>query len=135
MAAEALLRGADAVVGIEQSGGACKLIKHNLEKIVRPAQFFNIHRGDALKVIPKLVSQPYAQFDLVYFDPPYQSDLYEAVLTALPPLLATDATVAVEHSPSRYLADAIGDLVKRDRRKYGQTAITFYELTQPIAII
>jgi 16S rRNA (guanine966-N2)-methyltransferase len=131
MAAEALLRGADAVVGIEQSGGACKLIKQNLEKIVEPTQVFSIYRGDVRKVISKLASQPSARFDLVYFDPPYQSDLYEPVIAALSPLLATNATVAVEHSPSRFLADEIGNLVKRDRRKYGQTAITFYELHSP----
>jgi 16S rRNA (guanine(966)-N(2))-methyltransferase RsmD len=128
MAAEALLRGADAVVGIEQSGVACKLIKRNLEKIVKPTQLFSIYRGDARKVISKLASQSSVKFDLVYFDPPYHSDLYEPVITAIPSLLATNATVAVEHDSSRYLDDEIGNLVKRDRRKYGQTAITFYEL-------
>jgi 16S rRNA (guanine966-N2)-methyltransferase len=132
MAAEALLRGADAVVGIEQSGGACKLIKQNLEKIAKSTQIFSIYRGDVLKVIPKLVSRSSEPFDLVYFDPPYQSDLYEPVIVAIAPLLAVNATVAVEHSPSRHLADAIGNLVKCDRRKYGQTVVTFYELTATI---
>ena len=125
MAAEALLRGAASVVGIEQSGTACKLIKQNLQNIIKPTQVFGIYRGDVLKVIPKLRSQ---QFDLVYFDPPYQSDWYELVIKTLPMLLATDATVAVEHDRARFLADVIGDLVAVDRRKYGQTAIAFYEL-------
>ena len=125
MAAEALLRGAASVVGIEQSGSACKLIKQNLQNMINPTQAFSIHRGDVLKVIPKLQPQ---KFDLVYFDPPYQSDWYELAIAALPPLLTDDATVAVEHDRARLLADVIGDLVAVDRRKYGQTAIAFYEL-------
>ncbi|NKB17019.1 MAG: 16S rRNA (guanine(966)-N(2))-methyltransferase RsmD [Pseudanabaena sp. CRU_2_10] len=125
MAAEALLRGAASAVGIEQSGSACKLIKQNLQNMIKPTQAFSIHRGDVLKVIPKLQPQ---KFDLVYFDPPYQSDWYELAIAALPPLLTDDATVAVEHDRARLLADVIGDLVAVDRRKYGQTAIAFYEL-------
>jgi 16S rRNA (guanine966-N2)-methyltransferase len=127
MAAEALLRGAASVVGIEQSGAACKLIKQNLQNMINSTQVFSIHRGDVLKVLPKLQSQ---QFDLVYFDPPYQSDWYELVIAALPPLLDTGATVAVEHDRGRILANEIGELVVVDRRKYGQTAIAFYELNK-----
>lgn len=125
MAAEALLRGATSVVGIEQAGAACKLIKQNLQNLIKPTQAFSIHQGDVLKIIPKLQLQ---KFDLVYFDPPYQSDWYELVIAALPPLLEDGATVAVEHDRGRILADAIGELVVVDRRKYGQTAIAFYEL-------
>jgi 16S rRNA (guanine966-N2)-methyltransferase len=120
-----LCTGSGAMVGVEQSGVACKLIKQNLQNMIKPAQMFSIHRGDVLKVIPKLKSQ---QFDLVYFDPPYQSDWYELVIAALPPLLSATATVAVEHDRARFLADTIGDLVAIDHRKYGQTAIAFYEL-------
>jgi 16S rRNA (guanine(966)-N(2))-methyltransferase RsmD len=128
MAAEALLRGAASVVGIEQSGAACKLIQQNLQNIAKSTQVFNIHRGDARKIIPKLATQ---QFDLVYFDPPYQSDLYEPIIAALPPLLAANATVAAEHDRTRILPDRLGILEVVDRRKYGQTAITFYEFEQP----
>jgi len=81
-----------------------------------------------VKILPKL--QP-KFFDLVYFDPPYQSDLYQPVLQALPTLLSDDAIVIAEGDRLRSLPDVIGDLVCSDRRQYGQTALSFYRLSSP----
>jgi 16S rRNA G966 N2-methylase RsmD len=67
----------------------------------------------------------------VYFDPPYQSDLYQPVLQALPPLLTDDAIVIAECDRLRPLPDVIGDLFCSDRRQYGQTALSFYRLSSP----
>jgi 16S rRNA (guanine966-N2)-methyltransferase len=128
MGAEAMVRGAAQVVGIELSGTTCRIVNENWQKLAKADQIFQVIKGDATKVLAKLqLSQPQF-FDLVYFDPPYQSDLYQPVLSLLPPLLAEDALVIAECDRLRPLPDAIGRLVCCDRRQYGQTCLTFYRL-------
>ncbi len=125
MGAEALVRGASHIVGIELSTIACQIAGENWRKMAKSNQTFQVIKGDAVKTLRRL---PAKSFNLVYFDPPYQSDLYEPVLKALPPLLADDALVIAECDRLRPLPDAIGDLVCSDRRQYGQTALFFYRL-------
>jgi len=67
-----------------------------------------------------------AFFDLVFADPPYGFDAFEPLLLALPPLLARDAEIAVEHSARRQLPLTAGPLVRTDLRRYGESALAFY---------
>ena len=124
MGAEALARGATNVVGIELSAIACQIMNENWQKFAKPDQNFQIIKGEVVKTLPKL--QP-KFFNLVYFDPPYQSDLYQPVLKALPPSLTDNALVIVECDRLRPLPDVMGDLICCDRRQYGQTALVFYK--------
>jgi 16S rRNA (guanine966-N2)-methyltransferase len=124
MGAEALLRGAASVTGIELSATACRIIQQNWQAIALPHQTHKIYKGDVVKILSKLGSHT---FDLVYFDPPYESDLYEPVLAGIADLLTPDAIVVAEHKRSRILPDRMGELYVSDRRTYGQTAITFYQ--------
>lgn len=123
MSAEALVRGASLVVGIEQSGAACRLIEQNWQKIATPEQSCKVHRGDVVKILPKL--KP-AQFDLIYFDPPYESDLYAPVIGLVVPLMSTQAVFVAEHNRLRALPSETDALIVSDRRVYGQTSLTFY---------
>jgi 16S rRNA (guanine966-N2)-methyltransferase len=69
-------------------------------------------------------------FDLVFADPPYGFDAFEPLLLALPPLLAADADVAVEHSARRQLPLTAGPLVRTDLRRYGESALAFYRAAE-----
>ena len=126
MGAEALVRGASQVVGIELSAIACRIIHDNWQRIAKPEQQTQVIKRDVIKLLPKLTEKFPQAFDLVYFDPPYQSNLYQPVLTALPPLLSDNALVIAECDRLLPLADRIGELVCCDRRQYGQTALFFY---------
>lgn len=79
MGAEALCRGARVVVGIEQSGRACSIIRQNWQRLASSQQY-QILRGDVLVRLKTLDGQ---HFDHIYFDPPYASDLYQPVLEAI----------------------------------------------------
>jgi 16S rRNA (guanine966-N2)-methyltransferase len=121
--AEALCRGASRVVGIEQSPPACAVIQHNWQAIAADTQTIEILRGDVLKKLPTLIGQ---QFDRIYFDPPYASNLYTPVLVAIAHyhLLNGDGEIAVEHDP--HLSLVIPELLEQCRHKvYGNTALTF----------
>ncbi len=124
MGAEALCRQAASVTGIEQSAKACAIIRENWEQIADSSQRFQILRGNATAKLVTLAGQ---QFDRIYFDPPYASDLYEPVLNriASQEMLALLGELAVEHSPERSIQPISGLEICR-HKIYGNTALTFY---------
>jgi 16S rRNA (guanine(966)-N(2))-methyltransferase RsmD len=127
MGAEALLRGAAFVGGIEQSRQACRTITQNWQKLVEPHQSIRVWRGDVLRVLPNLAGQT---FDYIYFDPPYDSSLYSPVLEAIAThhLLTPTGWLAVEHRARHILSQSCGELHATQTRTYGSTAITFYQV-------
>ncbi|HEY9667161.1 MAG TPA: 16S rRNA (guanine(966)-N(2))-methyltransferase RsmD [Coleofasciculaceae cyanobacterium] len=125
MGAEALCRGASLVIGIEKSPKACAIIQQNWEKVAKPEQKFQVIRGDVVERLKTLAGQ---QFDRIYFDPPYASDLYQPVLDAIAhyQLLGETSELAVEHSPNWVASTPIPTLEIYRQKVYGNTAVTFY---------
>ena len=123
--AEALCRGAKVVVGIEKSTCACDIIRQNWQKVAGQCQQWQIIRGDILK---KLTCLTEWQFDLIYFDPPYASKLYQPVLEVIAQyqLLDIQGEIAVEHSSHGWLAPKIAGWEICRKKVYGSTGITFY---------
>lgn len=125
MGAEALARGVDAVVGIEQQGKACRVIEQNWKKVAQSSQSCQVIKGELPTSLKKLTGC----FHLVYFDPPYASELYEPVLSQLgnSNLLANSAAIAAEHHKDNQLCDRYGELIQVKRKDYGQTSVSFFE--------
>lgn len=124
MGAEALCRGAALVVGIEQSSRACAIINQNWTQIAQPQQQFQVLRGDVVQRLKTLEKQ----FDRIYFDPPYASNLYQPVLNAIALfqiLEPTTGELAVEHSPDWQPPLVTGLEICREK-VYGNTALTFF---------
>ncbi|MBW4695955.1 MAG: 16S rRNA (guanine(966)-N(2))-methyltransferase RsmD [Lyngbya sp. HA4199-MV5] len=134
MGAEALCRGAAVVVGIEQSTRACAIIRQNWQQVAQKTQTFQVLRGDVRQRLKALEGR---QFDRVYFDPPYESALYEPVLEAIAhfQLLAPEGELAVEHSPDRVLMATPSTLEICRQKVYGNTALTFYQRAVERAIV
>ncbi|PSB04813.1 16S rRNA (guanine(966)-N(2))-methyltransferase RsmD [Merismopedia glauca] len=125
MGAEALCRGATIAVAIEQSSRAIAIITENWQQVVNSEQKIQIIRGDLVKKLPQLEGQ---QFDRIYFDPPYASELYLPVLQAIAQyqLLATSGELAVEYHPKIWQPPEIESLEICRDKVYGSTAIAFY---------
>jgi 16S rRNA (guanine(966)-N(2))-methyltransferase RsmD len=125
MGAEALCRGASCVVGIEQSSRACSIIQQNWQRVAQPEQTFQILRGDVVKQLKNLLGQ---QFDRIYFDPPYASNLYQPVLEVIAhhQLLDLNGELAVEYSPDAWTPISIPTLEICRQKIYGNTGVTFY---------
>jgi 16S rRNA (guanine(966)-N(2))-methyltransferase RsmD len=125
MGAEALCRGAAVVIGIEQAARACAVIQQNWQQVASPEQQFQLLRGDVRSKIKLLAGQT---FDRIYFDPPYASDLYTPVLTAIAQLhlLAPGGEFAVEHASDRSNFPDLPTLQICRQKIYGNTALTFY---------
>ena len=123
---EALCKGAALVVGIEKYGKACTIININWLKFSNSGQKAKVIKGDALRILNNLEVQ---QFDFIYFDPPYRSNLYQPVLELIAKrdILAKGGEVAVEHDSSLWKAREIRKLKIIKERQYGNTNLTFYQ--------
>jgi 16S rRNA (guanine966-N2)-methyltransferase len=131
MGAEALSRGAQLVVGIEQSARACGIIQQNWTKIAQPGQLFQIIKGDARLKLKNLQGQ---KFELIYFDPPYDSDLYQPILALVAELelLSQDGEIALEHDGRIRDGLVVAGLEQIRSKTYGNTKLTFYTRSQKI---
>ena len=125
MGAEALCRGASLAIAIEKWAKACAIIQQNWQQVAQPEQTFQVIRGDVVVRLKSLAGQ---QFDRIYFDPPYASNLYQPVLEAIAQyqLLNQTGELAVEHSPNNWTSIQIPNLEICRQKVYGNTAVTFY---------
>lgn len=126
---EALSRDASSVTFVDHSGKSINLIKQNLTKCnlqPRSPQVMII-RKSAIRAI-EIFAKKGKKFDLIYFDPPYDSEIYIEVLHELDKneLSADDGLIIVEHSRDEKLPASIGRLSLKDIREYGNTTLSFY---------
>lgn len=123
---EALSRGAASALFIEQERSVQTVLQKNLAAAGCRERSETLVM-EALSAIALLAARG-LRFDLILFDPPYDSTLYTdipAQLSALR-LLKAEGILVVESSRRRPLPLAIGSLVQFDRRVYGDTALELY---------
>jgi 16S rRNA (guanine966-N2)-methyltransferase len=118
---EALSRGAQSVVFVDNATAAIKAINANLEVLNATAR---VRQTDVLRFLAH-ARELGAQYDLVFLDPPYrQAERFARPLSeALPAVLAPGA-VAVAESDRR--APLALELPLHDERRYGDTLIRIH---------
>lgn len=118
---EALSRGALAVLFVDDSLRAVKILESNAAQV-----------GEGVEIrklpLPAGLARLTGPYDLVFADPPYAFAGYEALLAGIAPLLAPDGEIVVEHSSRTDLPIEAGRLVRTDVRRYGESALSFYRL-------
>lgn len=125
---EALSRGAASCSFIEQDRKAIDVLEKNLAVTGLSAKS-EVVAMETLKALRVLAGRR-RQYALVFFDPPYDSALYETVpeqLCSLELLLAESLFIA-ECSVRNPLPESFGRLIKSDRRVYGDTALELFTL-------
>jgi len=88
---EAASRGAARVLMVERSGRAAAQLRANQAKL--GAQTIEIAEADALRLAASLAP---GSFDVVFLDPPFDSDLLERALELAAPLVSADGFLYVE---------------------------------------
>jgi len=128
---EALSRGAALVVFVDSSAGAIAAIRENARALAPGGGEPLVFRQDALVALSALAASG-RRFDVIYLDPPYESDLYSKCLGAIDAsgLLAEGGFVVAEHFHKRALPETIGRLVRRRSVRVGDHVLGFYG-TQP----
>lgn len=112
---EALSRGADHADFVESDPRALEVLQDNIAAL-RAETRVTVHRGDAIAHASRLRPDSYT---LAFADPPYRLGLAEKLVSLW---LGTpfSAIFGVEHEATEALPEG------GDRRRYGDTAITFY---------
>jgi 16S rRNA (guanine(966)-N(2))-methyltransferase RsmD len=130
---EALSRGASRVVFVDASAPAVAAIRDNLTALAAGGET-QVFRQDARVALAALADSG-VRFDVVYLDPPYDSELYEELLDVVSTMgLLEEGGVAVaEHFHKRALPATIGRLARTRSVRVGDHRLTFYR-TQEGAI-
>ena len=125
---EALSRGAAHATFVDKDGGAVRCVEENAVSLGL-GERVRVQRGEAVPVLGRL-ARACERFTWVFIDPPYASDEAMRALAQLgqppAPLLDDDAVVVVEHDRRHAPDDAYGALARADRRRYGDTEISFF---------
>jgi len=123
---EALSRGAVEAVLVDESARSAAAIRENLTRL-------ELHRRAQVWVAPvarslRKLDKAGEKFDLIFLDPPYDTGLVATTLGAVgkSSLLNPNGTVVVEHSGREAIKASYGDLMLNDRRRYGDTFLSFF---------
>jgi len=120
---EALSRGAAHATFVDRSRRSCQLIEANLELCKVPEEQRDIYCAEAME----FVKQTRENWDLVFLDPPYETD-YTRILHLLGsrPLLSDGGLLIVEHHHKTDLQETIGKLRRTRVLKQGDSSLSFY---------
>jgi 16S rRNA (guanine966-N2)-methyltransferase len=124
---EAISRGAQAVVFVEQSRRAARTIRENL-RLLGVGTGFNILETEIRKALDRCTRDGIV-FDIAFVDPPYERDeLYQDIVEAFAEktLLATSGILVLEHTKRKTLPENVGHLKKARSLIQGDSALTFY---------
>jgi 16S rRNA (guanine966-N2)-methyltransferase len=130
---EALSRGAESAMFVESSRRAAAVISENLRHCGIGREAGVIVR-DALAALRYCATHG-QQFDIVYFDPPYDSPLYSSVLWALARdgTLAPGGLVIAEHRRGLALLPDYDRLRPFREVVQGDAVLTFYSVEEALA--
>ncbi|HKF55774.1 MAG TPA: 16S rRNA (guanine(966)-N(2))-methyltransferase RsmD [Blastocatellia bacterium] len=123
---EALSRGSTRITLVERSRPACSVIRGNLESLGIGGDEADVVCSDAVQALKRL-AQMGSQFDIVFFDPPYASGIYDTVLAliATEQLLADNGIVVVEHRAKTPPMSEFPGIEMYRQIKQGESALTF----------
>lgn len=113
---EALSRGAERAVFVEQAPTALRVLRANLDALGAAARA-EIVRGDAVRYADGL---EVGAFDLAFADPPYGQGFAAALANAFV-VRPFAALLCIEHGRD----DDLPDLPDARSRRYGDTVLTF----------
>ena len=118
---EALSRGAESAVFVDNSNASIKIIKQNIE---------NVGLEDKAKVYTADYSSFAAMcrdtFDIVFLDPPYQKGMLLPALKSVLPLMSDYGIIICEYPPEVEMPEDIGGFGIAKTYRYGKINVSVY---------
>ncbi|MEE4111377.1 MAG: 16S rRNA (guanine(966)-N(2))-methyltransferase RsmD [Desulfobacteraceae bacterium] len=124
---EALSRGAASAVFVDRAKAALSAIRRNIRELGLE-NCTRVIRWNILKNLNCLTPERDA-FDLVFMDPPYETNAVSPALAGLVSCgaLTAGARVVIEHSRREPIIQPIGRLILSDQRRFGKTLVSFMD--------
>ena len=129
---DALSRGAELVVFVDDFPRALKLVQQNLhncfDNFNAQVLRLNLEKNTSYTALKNHFSGQ-TLFNIVFLDPPYEKKMAETTLTMIQKtgLVAPDGLVIAEERWKVNLPDQIGSLQLHLHRRYGETGIWIYK--------
>lgn len=126
---EAASRGADTVFFVEKNVKLAAIIKKNIEDCLLGKNCL-VNRGDVENFLRELCRRQY-KVDIIFADPPYNRGMVDQILTALKKydVFHEKSLLVIQHSVRENFTEVpVDNMQITDRRKYGDTALTFLEM-------
>ena len=122
---EAMSRGADVVVSVEQRRRHAEAIRNNIQRCGFE-EGFEIIVAPVEKAVPLLLNRREC-FEIIFADPPYEKGYADKILhiPGMDQLLAEEGLFIVEHSVREECIHG-GAFQLTEQRRYGDTALTFF---------
>jgi 16S rRNA (guanine966-N2)-methyltransferase len=128
---EALSRGAERAVLVDNSAKAARLVRENLDSLGYRDKAAVVSK-DVIQFI-KNTATGMGPFDIVFVDPPYHEEVGPKALELLgevpgegPDFLNEDAAVVYEHHKRYPAPETVGRLKKKKDYNYGDTVVSLY---------
>ncbi|MBI4745769.1 MAG: 16S rRNA (guanine(966)-N(2))-methyltransferase RsmD [Deltaproteobacteria bacterium] len=123
---EALSRGADKAVFVDENRGSINILKENIDTcgFAERSEIIQATVESGIKILSKRNTR----FNLLFLDPPYGKGLIEKTMEEIVSrdILEDGAVVIAEHSLREKPLTEYDGLTLADRRKYGDTELSFY---------
>jgi len=122
---ECVSRGAKEVVFVDNNPQYKNILEKNLARVTEKYYIFNDNFNNALTNLSKKNSK----FDIVFLDPPYNSDLGDQAINLLChlKLLSKGAIIVYEQDSKKCLQNAPELFIIRKSKKYGLAQVTILE--------
>ena len=120
---EALSRGANSAVFVDQREDACKIIRENLRRTKLESQG-RVVRSDYLDYLRRSKEK----FDIILLDPPYAEVFLENALKCITEIdiLKSDGIIVAERPVEKELPFEFEGFTRSKDYKYGKTLLTIY---------
>ncbi len=124
---EALSRGAEKAVFVEKNPLCIRIINDNVAAL-GVAGFSEVVTADAFKYLEDVCEAKY-RFDLVFADPPYNTDMAKNFLLKVNQydILNPSGILVIEHGVPEALPDAEGFFTLLKRKTYADISVSFYQ--------
>ena len=132
MGIEALSRGAEWAMFVDNSDKSLSSIKKNLE-LCGFSKKGHLLKRDMSKGVPQHDKLKEGCIDFVFIDPPYGKDIIPGVLESIieSKIMAGDSYIVAESMKHDSLPDKVGDFFLVKTRLYGETKLDIYNKVEP----
>ncbi len=118
---EALSRGAQSAVFVDNSAASIKIIKQNIES-VGFSESARVYNAD----YASFTAMSRDTFDIVFLDPPYQKGLLVPAIKAVLPLMSDYGIIVCEYPPDVEIPESIGGFLIAKTYRYGKINVSVY---------